>query len=176
MIDLTKCVVERLRVDDTFILYRADRGGGARSLLALVPRQPTISSLEKLKNEYALAADLDPACAVLPIELVPHKENMMLVLEDPGGETLARFIGNPLEFDARLRLSVELAETVGSLHRQRLLHRDINPGNILVTEHRGVPGGDLLGALADPAKLFARRQPIGLAHSITGPMPAGEQP
>jgi hypothetical protein len=83
MIDLTKCAVERLRADDTFILYRAHRPDGARSLLALVPRQPTISSLEKLKNEYALAGDLDPACAVLPIELVPHKESMMLSFEDP---------------------------------------------------------------------------------------------
>ena len=64
MIDLTKCAVERLRADDTFILYRAHRAGGARSLLALVPRQPTIRSLEKLENEYALAADLDPAWAV----------------------------------------------------------------------------------------------------------------
>src|SRR5713226_7856940 len=77
MIDLTKCAVERLRADDTFILYRAHQAGGAGSLLALVPRQPTIRSLEKLENEYALAADLDPAWAVLPIELVPHKENMM---------------------------------------------------------------------------------------------------
>jgi predicted ATPase/signal transduction histidine kinase len=137
MIDLTKCSLEPLRADDTFILYRAHRADGARSLLALVPRQPTIRSLEKLENEYALAADLDPACAVIPIELVPHKENMMLVLEDPGGESLASLIENPLELDARLRLAVGLADTVSRLHRHGLVHRDIKPGNILVTEHDG---------------------------------------
>jgi predicted ATPase/signal transduction histidine kinase len=138
MIDLTKCAVEPLRADDTFILYRVHRADGARSLLALVPRQPTIRSLEKLENEYALAADLDPACAVVPIELVPHKENMMLVLEDPGGEPLASLIENPLELDTRLRLAVELADTVGKLHHHGLLHCDIKPGNILVTERNGV--------------------------------------
>ncbi len=138
MIDLTKCAVERLRMDDTFILYRAHPADGARSVLALVPRQPTISSLEKLKNEYALAADLDPSCAVRPIELVPHKESMMLVLEDPSGKLLTNLIENPLELHDRLRLAVEMADTVGSLHRHGLLHRDIKPGNILVTECDGM--------------------------------------
>jgi predicted ATPase/signal transduction histidine kinase/GAF domain-containing protein len=134
MIDLTKCALERLRSDETFILYRAHQACGARSLLALVPRQPTTSSLEKLENEYALAKDLDPAWAVVPLELVPHKENMMLVLEDPGGEPLASLIGN-LTLELQLGLAVGLADTVGKLHRQRLLHRDITPGNVLVTEH-----------------------------------------
>ena len=138
MIDLAKCVIERLREDDTFILYRVQQAGEARTLLALVPRQSTIRSLEKLENEYVLAADLDPACAVIPVELVPHKENMMLVLEDPGGNTLASIIENPLELHSRLQLAVELAGTVGKVHRRGLLHRDIKPGNVLVTERNGV--------------------------------------
>ncbi|VIO67214.1 AAA family ATPase [Bradyrhizobium ivorense] len=138
MIDLTKCAVERLRADDTFILYRADPGGGARSQLVLVPRQPTLRSLEKLENEYALTADLDPAWAVLPVELIPHKDNMMLVLDDPGGEPLAGRIGSPLDLDARLRLAVGMAGCVARLHRQRLVHRDIKPGNFLVTERDGL--------------------------------------
>src|ERR1700754_1838435 len=97
MIDLAKCAIEPLRADSAFILYRAYRPGGERSLLALVPRQPTVRRLEKLENEYALAADLDPAWAVLPIELVRHKENMMLVLDDPGDQALDRVIEKPLD-------------------------------------------------------------------------------
>jgi len=138
MIDLSKCALEQLRADATFILFRAHQPGGGRSLLALVPRQPTIASLEKLENEYALAADLDRAWAVLPIELVPHKETMMLVLDDPGGTPLTRMIEEPLALDDQLRLAVGLAKGVGGLHRHGLLHRDIRPGNILVIEPNNV--------------------------------------
>ena len=138
MIVLAKCALERLRTDDIFTLYRAHQADGSPSRLALVPRQPTIRSLEKLENEYALAADLDPAWAVIPIQLIPHKENMMLVFEDPGGETLADVLQRPLELHHRLRLAVGLADAVGKLHRYGLLHRDIKPGNILVPQRNSI--------------------------------------
>jgi serine/threonine protein kinase len=138
MIVLAKCALERLRADDTFTLYRAHQADGSPSRLALVPRQPTLRSLEKLENEYALAADLDPAWAVTPVQLIPHKENMMLVFEDPGGEPLAGVLRRPLELHHRLRMAVGLADAVGKLHRYGLLHRDIKPGNILVTERNSI--------------------------------------
>ncbi|WFU74873.1 AAA family ATPase [Bradyrhizobium sp. CB2312] len=138
MIDLAKCTVERLRTDDMFVLYRAWGPSEPSSLLALVPRRQTIRSLEKLESEYALADDLKPAWAVLPIELVPHKENMMLVLDDPGGRPLATVIENPLDFDTRLHLATRLADSLDCLHRQGLFHCNLNPKNILVTEDNGV--------------------------------------
>lgn len=40
-------------------------------------------------------------------------------------------------------------------------------GTHRIEEHPGVPVGDLLRAFADPAQLFARRQPVGGAHRQT---------
>ena len=62
----------------------------------------------------------------------------MLALEDPGGELLTNHISTLSNLNAKLRIAIALAETVGTLHRHGLLHRDINPGNILVT-----PQGDV---------------------------------
>jgi len=134
MIDLTKCATQELRADSAFVLYRAHCADEGRTLLALVPRQPTIGNLQKLENEFALAADLDPAFAVIPIHLVPHRESMMLVLEDPGGEPLTRILGSPIELGDRLRMAVGLADAVGRLHRRGLLHLDIKPENFLIAE------------------------------------------
>lgn len=133
MIDLTKCEVERLGADETFILYRAYKREGEDSFLALVARQPSIHCFHKLKNSHALAVDLGAACAVLPIELVPHKDSMMLVHHDPGGCLLAEMVGKAIDLDARLRIAVSLSKTIGRLHRHGWIHRDIRPTNILIT-------------------------------------------
>jgi PAS domain S-box-containing protein len=138
MIDLMKCSVERLKADDAFILYRAQPEDGKHPLLALVPRQPTIRSLDKLKIEHALTAHLDPTCVLRPLELVPHKDHMMLVMEDPGGELLKSHITEPLDLDVQLSIAVALANTAGRLHRHGLVHRNINPENIFVSSQNSV--------------------------------------
>jgi PAS domain S-box-containing protein len=137
MIVLTECTIEQLREDSTFILYRAHPPTG-HSQLALVPRQPTIGSLEKLENEYALVSELDPAFAVMPAQLVPHQENMMLLLDDPGGHPLSTVLRRPQKLIEQLHLALEISSAVGRLHANGLLHRDIKPHNFIVTEQAGV--------------------------------------
>jgi predicted ATPase/signal transduction histidine kinase len=56
----------------------------------------------------------------------------MLILEDPGGEPLDRFLGQPMELSRFLRFAVGIAGALGKLHRHGLIHKDIKPANILV--------------------------------------------
>lgn len=163
MIDFTKSSLDLLREDDAFILYRVQQAG-ERSLLALIPRHATIPSLRKLENEYSLAAGLDPAWAALPIELIPNRDNMMLVLEDPGGTPMARFCESALDLDEKLRLALGLADVVAKLHRYGLVHRDIRPGNILVAD-----GGALwLTGFGIATHQTQRQEPTGI---VTASLP-----
>jgi predicted ATPase len=61
----------------------------------------------------------------------------MLILEDPGGEPLDRFLGQPMEITRFLRLAVGLTAVLGKLHKQGLIHKDIKPANILVNSATG---------------------------------------
>jgi serine/threonine protein kinase len=61
----------------------------------------------------------------------------MLILEDPGGEPLDRFLGQPMEITRFLRLAVGLTAVLGKLHQQGLIHKDIKPANILVNSATG---------------------------------------
>ena len=57
-----------------------------------------------------------------------------LVMEYLEGETLAnRLQKGPLPLDQVLRMGMEIAEALDKAHRQGILHRDLKPGNIMVT-------------------------------------------
>ncbi len=58
-----------------------------------------------------------------------------LVLEYLEGETLAaRLQKGPLPLDQLLKIAVEIAGALDKAHRQGILHRDLKPGNIILTK------------------------------------------
>ncbi len=59
-----------------------------------------------------------------------------LVMEYLEGETLAeRLIKGPLPPDQLLRYAVEIADALDKAHRQGVTHRDLKPGNVMITKN-----------------------------------------
>src|SRR5258707_15110579 len=95
--------------DGERVLRRQSRlgpDGAPRIVLVVAPaaEHPTSTTLERLSHEWGLKEELDGAWAVRPLELEREHGRMALVLEDPGGEPLARVVGAPMEMDTFLRL------------------------------------------------------------------------
>lgn len=67
---------------------------------------------------------------------VGHQEGIdFLVMEYLEGETLAdRLTRGPLPLAQLLRYEVEIAEALDKAHRHGLIHRDLKPGNIMLTK------------------------------------------
>ncbi len=58
-----------------------------------------------------------------------------LVMEYLEGETLAeRLKRGPLPLDSLLKIAIELAEALEKAHKAGLIHRDLKPGNIMLTK------------------------------------------
>jgi serine/threonine protein kinase len=87
---------------------------------------------------------------------VGHQDGMdYLVMEFLEGETLAsRLAKAPLPPEQVLKYGIEICEGLERAHRTGVIHRDLKPGNIMLT------------------KAGAKLMDFGLAKAVTGPPPA----
>jgi serine/threonine protein kinase len=54
-------------------------------------------------------------------------------MEDIGGESLKQIIKTgTLNLETSLKIAVKLSDTLGEIHQNRIIHKDINPNNIVI--------------------------------------------
>jgi PAS domain S-box-containing protein len=90
-----------------------------------------------LEYEHSLRAELDPAWAVLPVELTQHEGRTALVLDDPGGKPLDQLVETPMEMGEFLRVAIGVSAAVRQLHGRGLIHKDLKPANIMIEPSTG---------------------------------------
>src|SRR5689334_8922542 len=69
----------------------------SRNVLALrlTAESPPSASVDRLVHEYGLRDHLESEWAARPLELMQRRDRTILLLEDPGGEPLDHYLGEP---------------------------------------------------------------------------------
>ena len=117
--------------DEEYVLSRVQRDGRARLLVrSRFGERPEI--LARLEHVYELRDELDPSWATRPVSLVRGEGGDALLLEDPGGEVLSTLLGRPWELRAFLRVAIGIAAALRELHKQGIIHKDVQPAHVLV--------------------------------------------
>ncbi len=119
------------------VVYRAtrNRDGAPVIVKMLVDRS---AGSDTLAREYEFIRGLEIEGVPRAIELLRTGDSVALVLEDTGRPRLKALIpAGGMELTRFLRLGIQLSEVVRGLHERKIIHKDINPNNILVDPRTG---------------------------------------
>jgi Histidine kinase-, DNA gyrase B-, and HSP90-like ATPase len=85
VIELSRYVIEPLRKDEDYILYRGRSQYDGSQILALAPlaEHPAPEILKRLEHECSLREELDPKWVARPVAMACQRDRTVLVLEDP---------------------------------------------------------------------------------------------
>lgn len=120
------------------VLYRARRHSDNAPVALKLTRDeyPSWRALSRLRREHEILSGL-------AIQGIPHVEGLVsqgrllaLVIEDLGPTNLAHFIATRGHLDpvTALTIAISVSKTLSALHAQRIVHKDIKPGNIMIDE------------------------------------------
>lgn len=150
------------------LLARAKRYGRwwiLKSLKANVSQQAIYQQM--LRKELEMLMHLQHPYIVQTVGL-EHVEGWgaCIVMEYVDGMRLDEWLKTPQSKECRLKLTIELLEAVKYIHSMSMVHRDLKPGNILVTRN-GTNIKLIDFGLADDDHIAILKQPAGTPDYIS---------
>jgi non-specific serine/threonine protein kinase len=161
------------------VVYKArDTKLGRQVALKFLPAE--WSHDEHVKQRFireaqaASATDHPNICPVHSIESTPD-DQLFIVMAFCDGQTLKeRLEQGPIPIDEALWMAAQIADGLAKAHAQGVVHRDIKPGNLMLTEH-GVRILDFgLAKFADSLQLTLDGSTLGTVAYMSPEQTRGE--
>jgi len=94
---------------------------------------PTPEQIRRYKQEYYLTCQLDSPGIIKAYCLEQWQRSYAIALEDFGGISLKKWLTErkQLSLSEFLLIAIAIAESLGQIHAQNIIHKDINPTNIV---------------------------------------------
>ncbi len=94
--------------------------------------------LGRYRQEYTLMAGFESDGVIKPYSLEPYQHTQMMILEDFGATSL-KILAESETFSLKkcLTIAVRITEILGEVHAADVIHKDINPSNIVMNPETG---------------------------------------
>ncbi|HVO65037.1 MAG TPA: AAA family ATPase [Syntrophales bacterium] len=133
-------ISEQLFKSSSSIIYRGLRikDGLPVILKCLNKEHPDPTVLANFRREYETVASMEGEGIIRSYSLEKHGKLLVIVFEDIGGVSIDRLLSSRrLNLTEALSLATQITDTLGLIHKQNIIHMDINPSNIIFNSNNG---------------------------------------
>ncbi|MDI1482485.1 ATP-binding sensor histidine kinase [Polyangium sp. y55x31] len=128
-------ITSKLHETTRTLVYRGRRTHDGLPVVLKTLRldRPRPEELARFRREYEITSGLGVDGVIRTHGLLRHDGRLAIVLEDFGAEPLSAFRARErLPIEELLPLMVGLARTLGEIHGRNIIHKDVNPSNIVI--------------------------------------------
>jgi PAS domain S-box-containing protein len=134
--------LEQIYESPSSLVFRAVRPEDELPVVLKVLREdyPTPDEIIRYRQEYAITRNLQHISGVIGVySLEKHQNTLVMVLEDFGAHSLAVLQeSGPLALGEFLSIAIRITEILGEVHAANIIHKDVNPANLVVNPATGV--------------------------------------
>ena len=125
--------LDKLHAGHNSVVYRGIRNYDQTPVIlkTLGRPYPSAKEIAQLKHEYHILSKLNAAGVPEAYALEEQQNRPVLILEDINGISLDRLDADQApDMETWLEIAIRLADYLGTIHEENIIHKDINPSNI----------------------------------------------
>ena len=127
-------IIDKIYESDNSIVYKAIAKADKSSVILKILKQdfPTLEEVNRYKQEYKITRSFNSEAIIKAYDFERYDSSYVIILEDFGGISLQQLITNEsLEIGEFLNIAIKITDSLLTIHKHNVIHKDINPSNIV---------------------------------------------
>ncbi|MEG4233653.1 ATP-binding sensor histidine kinase [Microcoleus sp. Pol11C3] len=134
-------ITSQIHETNNSLVYRGLRKQDNQPIILKFLKQdyPMPASLVRYKQEYEITRNLNLESVPKTYSLERYQNSLVIIFEDCGGESLKLLLASQkLTLEDFLLIAIKITRALGQIHQHNIIHKDINPSNIIINSTTGV--------------------------------------
>ncbi|MEG4516465.1 MULTISPECIES: ATP-binding sensor histidine kinase [unclassified Microcoleus] len=134
-------ITNHLHESNNSLVYRGLRKQDNQPVILKFLKQdyPMPASLVRYKQEYEITRNLNLESVPKTYSLERYQNSLVIIFEDSGGESLKLWlVAQKLTLEEFLSTAIKITRALGDIHQHNIIHKDINPSNIIINSTTGL--------------------------------------